>query len=359
MAEFDGEKSQEPTPHRRQQAREEGHVARSQDLASSVILLLGLAALLLFGGGVAEMLGRLFTEQLGGTPWLTTDPDLAVARCNRILFEVGRHLLPLMGLLVLAAVGANVLQFGFLMLPDKLVPDLSRLNPLQGLQRIFSLSSVVRLGFGLVKVVLVAAVAYACLAGQWQKMFAMTELPVPQIAVWLVQLLLWTSLRIAGALLALAVLDYGFQWWKNQRDLRMTPQEIREEMKHLEGNPQVLARRRQAHRQLAMHRLADIVPKADVVITNPTELAVAIQYEPKTMAAPIVAAKGAGVIARRIRELALKHGVPILEKKPLARALYREVEIDHPIPQDKYAAVAEVLAYVYQLKGKKIPTPRG
>ena len=358
MAEFDGDKTQEPTPHRRQQAREEGQVARSQDLASSVILLLGLSALLLLGGGVAQMLGRLFAEQLGGTPWLTTDPELAAAECNRILLELGRHLLPLMGLLVLAAVGSNVLQFGFLMLPEKLAPDLSRLDPLQGLQRMFSLASMMRLGFGLVKVVLVGAVAYAYLAGQRDKIFGMAELPVPQIAVCLVDLLLWTALRIAAALVALAVLDYGFQWWKNDRDLRMTPQEIREEMKHLEGNPQVIAKRRQVQRQLAMHRLSDIVPKADVVITNPTKLAVAIQYEPKTMAAPIVAAKGAGVIAQRIRQLALEHGVPVLEKKPLAQALYREVETDHPIPQDKYAAVAEVLAYVYQLKGKKIPTPR-
>ena len=135
----------------------------------------------------------------------------------------------------------------------------------------------------------------------------------------------------------------------------MTPQEMREEMKNLEGNPQTIARRRQVQRQLAMHRLADAVPKADVVITNPTELAVAIQYLPETMAAPIVVAKGAGSIAQRIRELALAAGIPIVEKKPLAQALYRHVEIEHPIPQDKYAAVAEVLAYVYQLKGKKIP----
>ncbi len=133
----------------------------------------------------------------------------------------------------------------------------------------------------------------------------------------------------------------------------MTPQEVREEMRNLEGDPQVAARRRNVQRQLVTHRLAQAVPKADVVVTNPTELAVAIQYDPEKMAAPIVVAKGAGPIAQQIRRLALEHGIPILERKPLAQALYREVQIDHPVPQEKYAAVAEVLAYVYHLKGKK------
>ena len=172
------------------------------------------------------------------------------------------------------------------------------------------------------------------------------------------QILLGTTMKIGVALFILAILDYGFQRWKHEQDLRMTPQEMREEMKNLEGNPQMIARRRQVQRQLATQRLSAAVPKADVVITNPTELAVAIQYDPLAMAAPIVVAKGAGVIAQRIRELAMQNGIPIVEKKPLARALYKHVKIDHPIPPDKYAAVAEVLAYVYQLKGKKIPARR-
>jgi flagellar biosynthetic protein FlhB len=135
----------------------------------------------------------------------------------------------------------------------------------------------------------------------------------------------------------------------------MTTQEVREELKNLEANPQMVARRKQVQRQLAMHRISAAVPKADAVITNPTELAIAIQYDAEKMAAPIVVAKGAGVLAAQIRKLALQHGVPILERKPLAQALYREVEINQPIPQSRFAAVAEVLAYVYQLKGKKIP----
>ncbi|MDZ7619611.1 MAG: EscU/YscU/HrcU family type III secretion system export apparatus switch protein, partial [Patescibacteria group bacterium] len=153
----------------------------------------------------------------------------------------------------------------------------------------------------------------------------------------------------------LALLDYAYQKWKHEQDLRMTTQEVREEMKNLEGDPQVMARRRQVQRELARQRLEGAVPKADVVVTNPTELAVAIQYDPTTMAAPIVVAKGAGILAQRIRQIALENGIPVVERKPLAQALYREVDVNHPVPKEKYAAVAEVLAYVYQLQGKKIP----
>jgi flagellar biosynthesis protein FlhB len=357
MADSDGDKTQDATPHRRQQAREEGQVAKSQDLASAALLLVGLAALLWMGGPVVEMLGRYAREQLGGEPWLAADPQFFVAHVQQVTLVLARYVLPIFGLLMLTGIAANFLQVGFLFLPEKLVPDLTRLDPLQGFARIFSLANIVRLVMGLLKMALVAGVAYSSLYGQRAKILGLAAMSMPEIASFLVQILIWTSMKIAMALLLLAVLDYGFQWWKHERDLRMTTQEIREELRNLEANPQMAARRKQVQRELAMHRVSSAVPKADAVITNPTELAIAIQYDPETMAAPIVVAKGAGVIAARIRKLALEHGIPILERKPLAQALYREVEIDRPIPQARYAAVAEVLAYVYQLKGKKIPMP--
>jgi flagellar biosynthetic protein FlhB len=357
MAEYDGDKTQEATPHRRQQAREQGHVAKSQDLASAAVLVLALAALWMMGGSLVDYLGRYSRQQLGGAAWLATDTQSAVYHWNETAWGLARFLLPIFGLIMLAGVAANFFQVGFLFLPGKLAPDLARLDPLRGLQRLFSLANIVRLGFGLFKILVIAAVAALSLYGERDRVLGLTSMAVPEMALYLVQILFWTAMKIGLALLVLAVLDYGFQRWKYEQDLRMTPQEVREEMKNLEGNPQITARRRQVQRQLALHRLATAVPKADVVITNPTELAVAIQYEPQTMAAPIVVAKGAGVLAQRIRRLALENGIPIVEKKPLAQALYRDVDIDRPIPADKYAAVAEVLAYVYQLKGKKIPTP--
>ncbi|MFW5693209.1 MAG: EscU/YscU/HrcU family type III secretion system export apparatus switch protein, partial [Thermoguttaceae bacterium] len=260
-----------------------------------------------------------------------------------------------MGILLLAAVAVNVFQIGFLFLPSKLAPDITRLDPLKGFGRLFSLQSVMRLLFGIFKIAVIASVALYSLYQEGETLLELTALAVPQAAYYMVQVLLWTAVKIAVALVILALLDFAFQKWKHEQDLRMTAQEVREEMKNLEGDPQVLARRRQVQRELAKQRLEGAVPKADVVVTNPTELAVAIQYEPESMAAPVVVAKGAGVLAQRIRQLALEKGIPIVERKPLARALYREVEINRPVPEDKYAAVAEVLAYVYQLKGKKIP----
>lgn len=357
MADSDADKSQEATPHRRQQAREEGQIAQSQDLASAAVLLLSLLALWMFAEGIFTYFGTLCREQLGGEAWLTADAAFAVRQWYRVIYDLGRVVLPLLGLIMLAAVAAHVMQVGFLFLPGKVTLDPTHLDPVKGLGRVFSIQSVVRLAFGIFKVIVVAAVAYASLSKERAMVLRLSDLAVGEIAVFIVQSLFWTTVKIAAALLALALLDYLFQRWKYEKDISMTTQEIREEMKSLEGDPQMISRRRAVQRQLAASRLSAAVPKADVVVTNPTELAIAIQYDPETMAAPIVVAKGAGPIAKRIRELALENGIPIVEKKPLAQALYREVDVNHPIPHDKYAAVAEILAYVYQLKGKEIPVP--
>jgi len=357
--EQDADKSQDATPHRRQQAREEGHVARSHDLAQAAILLVAAVALLMMGEELAAYFGNLAGRQLGGEAWLQTDPADFVARFHALLEDLSSVLLPLLTLVAVVAVVLSLLQTGIIFLPEKLMPDITRIDPLKGFGRIFSLAGAVKLLFGMLKILLIGAVAYAALYGEREKIFALAGAPLPRIAVYLCELLLWTIIKIAGAMLLLALLDYLFQWWKNEQDMKMTPQEVREEIRNLQGDPQILARRKSVQRQLALHRLSKAVPKADVVVTNPTELAVAIQYDAEKMAAPIVVAKGAGVIAQRIRRLALENGIPIVEKKPLAQALFRDVDLNHPIPGPLYAAVAEVLAYVYQLKGKPLPKPPG
>jgi flagellar biosynthetic protein FlhB len=248
----------------------------------------------------------------------------------------------------------NLLQIGFLWVPDRLAPDAGRLNPWSGLSRIFSLAGGARLGFGLFKVALICVVTGACLWSRREEILGSSELDISDLGRFVFDVSLETVLWVGGSLLVLALFDYAFQRWKFEQDLRMTHQEVREEMKNLQGDPQTIARRRSIQRQLVLHRVSSAVPKADVVVTNPTELAVAIQYVPDKMAAPIVVAKGAGVIAKRIRRLALENNVPIVERKPLAQLLYKEVDVNKPIPGSAYAAVAEVLAYVYQLKGKKL-----
>lgn len=352
-----GEKSLDATPHRRQKAQEQGQSAKSQDLAAAALLIAGISGLLMMGDNVVDF-HRDFAERvLGADAWLSTDTSMVIALWNYTWTKLASAVLPVLLLSVVVAVGLSLAQTGILFLPDKIMPDITHLDPLKGLQRIFSLAGVVRLGFGLVKVLLVAAVAWFSLSGQWENILSMTSMNVLQVAIMTIEILLWTSLKIASALLLLAILDYGFQWWKHEQDMRMTQQEVREEMKDLQGDPQVIARRRSVQRQLAMNRLSTAIPKGDVTITNPTELAITIQYDPETMKAPIVVAKGAGMVAQRIRRLSLEHGVPIVERKPLAQALYKEVEVNRPIPAGMYAAVAEILAYVYQLKGKPLPKP--
>ncbi len=365
MAEESGEKSQEATVHRREQAREEGQVAHSQDLTSAGLLLGGLVVLIFTGGALLDFLVNFLGTYLRGEPWVAwinagspNSGELVMGQWYVLMPALGKSLLPVLGLVMVLAVVLNLLQSGILFLPHKLLPDISRINPLTGISRLLSMANAVRLAFGIFKIGIIATVAFVSLYNRRYQLLSLTALDLPQIAVFAWEVCLWTCIKIGIALLILAILDYGFQYWKHEQDLRMTPQEMREEMRNLQGDPQIIARRRAVQRQLALNRLSSAVPKADVVITNPTELAVALQYESDTMNAPIVVAKGAGVIAARIRRLALENGIPIVEKKPLAQTLYKEVEVNHPIPDKMYAAVAEVLAYVYQLKNKTIPSAR-
>lgn len=358
MPEQFGEKTHDATPYRRQKAREEGQVPRSQDLASAALLIGALAAFLFLGGGIVEFLGSYAQEQLGGQAWTRADGDFAVAHGNGLLLGLGRVLLPLFGLLLLVTVTAHFIQVGFLFLPQKLALDLSRVSPLKGLSRLFSLGNAVRLGFGIFKILVIVSVAVWSLWIERERIMSLGEFEVPPIAAFTVEITIWTCLKIGAALLVLAILDYAFQRWKHERDLMMTHQEIREELKTLQGDPQIVARRRTIQRQLVLNRLNTAVPSADVVVTNPTELAIAIKYDPEKMAAPVVVSKGAGLLAQRIRRLALENNIPIVERKELARALYKEVDINHPIPSEQYAAVAEVLRFVYELKGEIPPALR-
>ena len=352
MAETFGDKTYEATPYRRQKAREQGQVARSQDLASAAVLVLGLVIVLWLGRGVADFIAEYMRRQLSGDAWLTANRDFVVHEWVFALGGLTRFVLPALLLIVLITVLAQFAQFGLLWLPEKLAIDPERINPVAGFQRIFSLQNVVRLGFGIFKIALVAGIAVWCVWGQIATILAATGLDVPQVAAFVTDTTLWTGLKIGGALLALALLDFLFQWWKNEQDLRMTHQEVRDEMKQLQGDPQIAQRRKVVQRQLVLNRLKSVVPSADAVVTNPTELAIAIKYDIDQMAAPIVVAKGAGVVAQRIRRLALENSIPIVERKDLARALYKQVEIGQPVPTEQYAAVAEVLRYVYELKGK-------
>jgi flagellar biosynthetic protein FlhB len=345
------ERTEPATPRRRQEARENGHVARSADLNAALVLLGALLALNFFGDLVARALMdalRLSLERLA-------EFDLTPENAYPLLLWTGllcaQSLLPVLAVVFAVAVLANVVQVGVLVSARPLEPNLERLDPVEGMRRLLSLRGVARVGFTLVKAVAVGVTVWVTIRGEGLALLGVADLEVEGIAAYLARVLLLVGLRSALVLLALALLDYAYQRWQYEQDLRMSRQEIKEEMKRLEGDPQVRDRRRRAHRQLALQRMLQKVPKATVVITNPTHLAVALMYT-REMRAPRCVAKGAGPVALRIREIAAAHKVPVYERPPLAQALYRAVDVDRDIPPELYQAVAEVLAYVYRQSGR-------
>jgi flagellar biosynthesis protein FlhB len=250
------DKSIAPTPRRRQQAREQGQVAHSHDLASAGLLIAGLAALLMLGGKAVEFFGSLAQRQLSGDAWLSmgadaNSVDFIVRQWRTVGLELLQVLAPIIGLFLLAAVVMHLVQTGFLWLPERLLPDWGRINPITGFGRIFSASTAVRLGLGVLKLGVVSLVAFWSLYHRRDEILGLAALEPQQIAAAISEITIWTSLKIALALGALAVLDYGYQRWKLEQDLRMTPQELREELKNLQGDPQMLAKRRDLQNKLS------------------------------------------------------------------------------------------------------------
>ncbi len=355
MSDDAGDRTEQPTEHRRTQAREQGNIAKSSDLTAALLMLTATGAMQFSGPGLYETLADLMHASFSAPPWLRLDLETWMRFNWTLLGLLAAAVLPFLLLMMIGGVVSNIVQVGFLWAPEVLMPKWERLSPYSGLQRIFSTQSVARLGGSLGKLIVLSAVAYGYirlhLAGFEQTSAMDVSVMLMHYGRSLVELAFYLSL----SLVVLAVFDYGFQFWKHEQDLRMTKQEVREELKDMEGDPQFRMRRRDAHRKLADARQLKDVAKADVVITNPTHIAVAIQYDPAKMPAPVVVAKGLGEIAAQIRLIAAEHGVPIIERKPLARALYRQVRIGSVIPADMYDVFVEILAYVYRVTGRKPP----
>ncbi|MGL6195844.1 MAG: EscU/YscU/HrcU family type III secretion system export apparatus switch protein, partial [Thermoguttaceae bacterium] len=315
MPDEGGEKSHDPTPRRREQAREEGQVAKSQDLASAVLLLVAAILLITQGKAICELFYAFTRDNLSSAAFTldATSEDVMAYLINAI-WEFMKMLSLFALIIVVSGVLVNLAQVGFLWLPNKLAFNPSHLDPMKGFGRIFSMQSVVRLGMGIVKLIICAAVAFFAVIKDINLIVGLTELSEGQISRFMFESILWVLLKMAVALIVLAILDFMYQKWKHENDLKMTTQEIREEMKNTLGNPEIMQRRRQLQREMAQQRTGQAVPQADVVVTNPTELAVALKYDQDNMEAPIVVAKGAGLLAQRIRRIALEHGIPIIER---------------------------------------------
>ncbi|CAD72044.1 EscU/YscU/HrcU family type III secretion system export apparatus switch protein [Rhodopirellula baltica] len=355
MSDSGGDKKHSASERKRRQAREKGQIAKSQDLTSATLLLAAIGALYAIGGNMAAYLSGGIEQALGETKLAPMTNQDATQYMLQISQRLAMAAVPMMILMFIGGVLINVFQSGLLLSTDKLMPKLSNISPMSGAKRILSLQGVMRLVFGMFKVGIIGGIAYLALRAHHGDVISMASLSVPQLAKSMFDTLFGVSLWIGVGLFVLALLEYVYQWWKTEQDLMMTDQEVRDEMKDTEADPQVAARRRQVARQLAMGQLGSEVPKADVVASNPTELAIAIKYDPLTMPAPIVVAKGAGMIAQRIRRLALENGIPVVERKELAQALYKLVDVGQEVPAEQYQAVAEILRYVYQMQGKKVP----
>ena len=269
MPEQFGEKQYDATPHRRQKAREKGQVAKSQDLTSAILLLAALLTLMWLGQGIGDWFGWFARQQLGNQPALSINQHTINLTIYDLLIQLAKLMLPLMGIMLLAAIGSNLGQIGFLFLPDKLSFDGSRINPLAGVKRLFAMSNFVRLGFGIFKIAVIGTVGVVSVWADIENVMRITSATPIAIGAFLVEIVLWTCLKIGIALLILALMDYAYQVWKYEEDLKMTHQEMKDEVKQLQGDPQMVARRRAVQRQLVLNRIKSGVPKADVVVTNP------------------------------------------------------------------------------------------
>ncbi len=350
MPDTTGEKTEAPTPRRIQEARDEGNVARSQDLSAAVALMGAMVLLVAFGNNIFGGFRSLVRSMLGGEWGNAATREAEVGQIIAIAgLAAARVVLPIaLGLFVLGIL-ANVFQIGFLVTLKPLTPKFNKISPLKGAQNLFSRRAAMRLVMALLKVFVVVVIAALVIALDMGKVLALLALePAPLLGA-ASGLVMSLGFKLAAVMLILAIMDFMYQRWQHTQDLKMTKQEVKEEWKRMEGDPLIKQRRAKVARQLAMQRISAAVPTADVVVTNPTHFAVALKYD-DSMAAPKVVAKGADYLALRIRQLAAAHDVPIVERPPLARALYRHVDINQEIPAKFYAAVAEILAYVYRLR---------
>ncbi len=336
---------------RREQAREKGDVTKSRELISAAMILGGAFWIYSMGDVTVTRLIEMASLHWSMAMPAPSTPENLHNLILTLMSSTLSIVLPIVVFFCVIAVFASVGQYGFLWSTEGLMPNWSRVDPVGGFSRIFSLNALFELGKTLFKFLVIGFVVYLITKDEIPALLVSVQLApnamLMDIARIVTRLLFFTGLVVA----VIGVADYGFQWWEHEKKLRMTPQEMKEELRQTEGNPLIKARVRSIQRQMARKRMMTEVPKAAVVITNPTHLAIALAYDADSMGAPKVIAKGAGFIAQRIREIAAEHGVPLVENKPLAQTLFKTVSLGGSIPSDLYRAVAEILVYVYKLRG--------
>ncbi|MFC3790895.1 flagellar biosynthesis protein FlhB [Paenibacillus sp. GCM10012307] len=349
---FSQEKTEKATPKKKQESRKKGQVAKSMEVPASFILLFVFMSFLMLGGFYKERLVGMF----GSTFETRLSMEITIGNVGvlfkNLIIECLLLLAPLFAIAIVVALLGNYIQFGFLLTGHPLMMKLSKINPIEGFKQIFSMRSLVEFLKSILKLVIIGTVVGMTLWGEKDHILALGSVPIEQIFSFAASITLSLGVKIGALLVVLALMDYMYQRFDFEKKLRMSKQDLKDEYKKTEGNPVIKGRIRERQRKMALQRMMQEVPKADVVITNPTHFAIALRYDGTEMEAPEIIAKGMDYVALKIREIAKENGIVLIENKPLARALYERAEIGDTIPADLFQAVAEVLAYVYKLKRK-------
>ncbi|MBE9529046.1 MAG: flagellar biosynthesis protein FlhB [Proteobacteria bacterium] len=352
MADNDQDKTELPTSQKRDETRSKGNVASSKEVATFAVFFGGIMLLYFFSAWFAEGMLKLFQQ-----PAFPFDAELTVQDTvglykrvlkDFLILSAPAFAIPIFGLL------AYLLQIGFNFSGEPLKPSFSKINPIEGAKKIFSWNALNELAKSVLKVAVLCYVVFAAIKKEWAALPHMIDMEVAASFGLIAALSFKVMIKTVWVLAVIAIVDFAYQKWQHEKSMKMTKEEVKEENRSTEGDPMVKARIRSVQREMARKRMMQDVPEADVVVTNPTHLAVAIKYDTDKAASPIVVAKGAGLVAMKIREIAKEHGVPIVEDKPLARSLFKSVEVGMEIPVTLYKAVAEILAYVYKLKNKTV-----
>lgn len=350
--ETDQEKTEQATSKRRQDAREKGQVAKSRELASVAVLGACLVYFYFGASTISTRLMELMRSSFRKAGQMTLNIDTVQHLLIDLLFQTFALLAPFLLVTMVAGLMINIMQVGILFSSEAITPKFSKVDPMKGLQRLFSVRSLVELVKSILKMAIIGFVAYLTIRGESQKLLPLMDLGVSDILRYMGEVSFKILSSTCWVLVILAILDYGYQKWEHEKSLKMSIKEIKEENRQTEGDPLIKGRIKRLQREMAKKRMMAAVPKADVVITNPTHLAVAIRYESDTMNAPCVIAKGADFLAEKIRELARESGVPIIENKLVAQLLYKTTAVEQAVPENLYKAIAEILAHVYSLKRK-------
>lgn len=350
---FAGEKTEKATPRRRQEARKKGQVLKSQDLSAALVMLIIFLFLYMAAPSMQKNIYGFFTETFEKNMFIeNVTIETVMEIYNDFIQQLAVILLPILLIAVVVAIGANYLQFGFLFTMSAMKFDLGKINPIKGFKKIVSLRAVANFVKSLLKISFIGAVTVVIIWINFDNVASLSfQKPLDALTV-VAKLTGFMGIAAAIMLLVIAIFDYFYEKYEYEKSLKMSKQDIKDEYKNVEGDPKIKSRIKQKQRELAMRRMMQEVPKADVVITNPTHYAIALKYDENSMDAPVVIAKGVDFVAQKIKLIAKEHDIVMVENRPLARALYDQVEIGEQVPEEFFKAVAEILAYVYRIKRK-------